>query len=165
MSDQSLLEKVSTSYIIEHNNSNTTLSTTLSTTIKSTHSTNHLNHQNNHDNQHTLHKTNYVLVIDTNKRPLAPCKPGMARCLLTSGKAAIFRRYPFTIILNKEVKGDTPKCQLKIDPGSKTTGLALVQEDKVIWAAELTNRGHLISERLRARALIRRSRRYRKTSS
>ncbi|MBC6430942.1 hypothetical protein FM036_08930 [Nostoc sp. HG1] len=47
--------------------------------------------------------SNYVFVLDTNKNPLTPCKPSMARKLLCAGKAAAFRRYPFTIILKKEV--------------------------------------------------------------
>ncbi|MGL5192023.1 MAG: RRXRR domain-containing protein [Chroococcales cyanobacterium] len=91
-------------------------------------------------------QTNYVLVVDPNKHPLSPCKPGVARSLLKAGKAAVFRRYPFTIILKKEVKGDIPKSQIKIDPGSKTTGLALVQNGVVIWAAELEHRGQLIRQ-------------------
>ena len=41
--------------------------------------------------------SNYALVIDTNKQPLSPCHPSVARKLLDSGKAAVFRRYPFTI--------------------------------------------------------------------
>ena len=32
-------------------------------------------------------QTNFVLVLDTNKQPLAPCKPGVARSLLKVGKA------------------------------------------------------------------------------
>ena len=45
----------------------------------------------------------YVLVLDTNRQPLAPCHPARARELLKSGKAAVFRKFPFTIILKKEV--------------------------------------------------------------
>ena len=108
-------------------------------------------------------QTNFVLVLDTNKRPLAPCKPGVARSLLKAGKAAIFRRYPFTIILKKEVKGDIPKCNIKIDPGSKTTGLALIQNSHIIWAAELEHRGQLIKQSLESRRSLRSSRRNRKT--
>ncbi|MDY7007276.1 MAG: RNA-guided endonuclease IscB [Cyanobacteriota bacterium] len=108
-------------------------------------------------------QTNFVLVIDTNKQPLAPCKPGVARSLLKADKAAVFRRYPFTILLKKEVKGITPKCELKIDPGSKKTGLALVQNNRVIWAAELEHRGQLIKQSLESRRALRRSRRNRKT--
>ncbi len=88
--------------------------------------------------------SNYVLVIDTHKKPLNPCTPGMARSLLKAGKAAVFRRYPFTIILKKAV-WDTPEpCQLKLDPGSKTTGITILQGNQVIWGAELTHRGQQI---------------------
>ena len=67
-----------------------------------------------------------VFVLDTNKRPLDPVHPGRARLLLSSGKAAVFKRYPFTIILKREVVSPVLEpLRLKIDPGSKTTGLAL----------------------------------------
>jgi RRXRR protein len=65
---------------------------------------------------------NYVFVLDTNRKPLTPCKPSLARKLLTVGKAKVFRLYPFTLILNKEVAGTPEPLTLKIDPGSKTTG-------------------------------------------
>ncbi len=106
---------------------------------------------------------NYVFVIDTNQKPLNPCKPGVARSLLKAKKAAVFRRYPFTIILNKAVE-DTPKpMQLKFDPGSKITGIALLQEAQVIWIAELTHRGQQIKKALSDRKGSRRSRRNRHT--
>ena len=69
--------------------------------------------------------TNHVFVLDTNKKPLSPCSPGVARSLLKAGKAEVFRQYPFTIILKKEVESEKEKYQLKLDPGSKTTGIAL----------------------------------------
>ena len=53
--------------------------------------------------------------------------------------------------------------QLKIDPGSKTTGLAILQDNLVIWAAELTHRGEQIKADLETRRAVRRSRRQRKT--
>jgi hypothetical protein len=37
-----------------------------------------------------------VLVLDTNRQPLMPCHPARARQLVTAGKAAVYRRYPFT---------------------------------------------------------------------
>lgn len=39
----------------------------------------------------------FVFVLDTQKRPINPIQPGLARKLLTSGKAVVFKRYPFTI--------------------------------------------------------------------
>ena len=71
-----------------------------------------------------------VLVIDKTKKALMPCHPARARELLTSGKAAVYRRVPFTIILTEREGGDVQPVALKIDPGSKTTGLALVADFK-----------------------------------
>lgn len=107
-----------------------------------------------------------VFVLDTNKQPLNPVHPGRARMLLSQGKAAIFRRYPFTVILKEEVL--TPKIEplrLKIDPGAKTTGLALVNDStgEVVWVAELQHRGFQIRDALTSRRQLRRSRRNRKT--
>jgi hypothetical protein len=108
--------------------------------------------------------SNFVFVLDTNKQPLNPVPPGQARRLLELGQAAIYRRYPFTIILKYAVPDSEVKpYQLKIDPGSKTTGLAIVQSEKVIWGAELTHRGQQIKNDLEARRAIRRNRRNRKT--
>lgn len=107
--------------------------------------------------------SNHVLVLDTNKNPLTPCKPSIARSLLKAGKAAVYRRYPFTIILKKVVKESPTSCQLKIDPGSKTTGLALLLNDSVVWAGELTHRGQQIKDALLSRRQLRRGRRNRKT--
>ena len=69
------------------------------------------------------------------RRPLDPVHPGYARWLLTHQKAAVFRRYPFTIIL-QERKPEVPAqpLRLKIDPGSKTTGLALVNDATGRWS-------------------------------
>lgn len=110
-----------------------------------------------------MSNTNFVLVLDTNRNPLNPCKPGVARGLLNSGKARVFRRFPFTIILNKSVNVTPQPMQLKIDPGSKTTGLALLQGGKVVWGGEITHRGQQIKDALESRRALRRGRRNRKT--
>lgn len=107
-----------------------------------------------------------VFVIDTHKQPLNPVHPARARLLLKAGKAAVFRHFPFTIILKREV--DQPQVaalRLKLDPGSKTTGIALVNDasGEVVWAAELTHRGQEIKKALDKRRGVRRSRRRRKT--
>ena len=107
--------------------------------------------------------SNFVFVIDTEKRPLTPCTPGMARSLLNAGKAAVFRKYPFTIILKKEVREAVEPCQVKIDPGSKTTGIAVLKGDQIIWAAELAHRGQTIQNALLSRRQLRRGRRSRHT--
>ncbi len=108
--------------------------------------------------------SNFVFVLDTNKQALEPCSPTIAKKLLKAGKAAVFRQYPFTIILKKVVQPQEIKpCQLKIDPGSKITGIAILQDNKLIWAAELTHRGQQIKDDLESRRSLRRGRRARKT--
>jgi len=107
--------------------------------------------------------SNYIFVIDSSKQPLSPCHPSVARKLLTSGQAAVFRRYPFTIILKKEVIATPQPIEIKIDPGSQTTGIALVQGNKVIFGAELTHRGQAIKASLESRRILRLGRRNRHT--
>ena len=85
----------------------------------------------------------------------------MARKLL-NGKAAVFKRYPFTLILKVEVTA-TQKSTLKIAPGSRTSGIALVQGEDVIFGAELTHRGQTIKSSLESRRSLRRNRRNRQT--
>jgi 5-methylcytosine-specific restriction endonuclease McrA len=107
-----------------------------------------------------------VFVLNTDKMPLNPVHPGRARLLLTQGQAAVFRHYPFTIIMKEEVQQpEIEPLRLKIDPGSKATGLAVVNDatGEVVWAAELAHRGQAIKARLDARRALRRNRRARKT--
>ncbi|MGH2496556.1 MAG: RNA-guided endonuclease IscB [Ktedonobacteraceae bacterium] len=107
-----------------------------------------------------------VFVIDTNQHPLEPVHPGRARLLLREGKAAVFRRSPFVIILKRQVEAPAPRpLRLKIDPGAKTTGLALVDDrsGEVVWAAEVSHRGAKIRSALDTRRSVRRTRRQRHT--
>ncbi len=43
-----------------------------------------------------------VFVLDINRKPLSPCHEAVARKLLKQGKAAIFKRYPFTGKLSRK---------------------------------------------------------------
>ncbi|MCL6478893.1 MAG: HNH endonuclease [Peptococcaceae bacterium] len=108
-----------------------------------------------------------VFVLDAKKRPLDPCHPARARQLLKEGRAAVFLRYPFTIILKNRLLEDSVvhPHRIKIDQGAKTTGLALSRRDipRVVWAAELEHRGEKIHLCLLERASQRRARRNRKT--
>ena len=125
----------------------------------------------------------HVLVVDATRRPLIPCRPARARRLLTQHQAAVLRRYPFTIILTTaKPEAMVVPVRLKIDPGSRTTGLSLVSErptstsaapsatgqtqacaSEVVWAGELTHRGEEIHQALTKRRAIRRARRQRHT--
>jgi len=106
-----------------------------------------------------------VFVLDTNKEPVDPVDPGKARILLTRGRAAVYRLFPFTIILKTVVAAPIEPLRVKIDPGSKTTGIAVVNDatGEVVYAAELSHQGEAIKKRLDKRRGVRRSRRHRKT--
>ncbi len=107
-----------------------------------------------------------VLVLSPERTPLSPCRPARARWLLTQKKAAVLRRCPFTIILKQPPSGNViPALRVKVDPGSKTTGMAVLNEatGEVVWAAELTHRGQQVKEALDTRRSQRRGRRQRHT--
>lgn len=107
-----------------------------------------------------------IFVIDADKRPLNPINSAQGRQLLRNSKASIWRRFPFTIILKESRPAPAVSpLRLKIDPGAKTTGIALVNDGsgEVVFAAELKHRGFAIRDALRSRRQLRRSRRNRKT--
>jgi 5-methylcytosine-specific restriction endonuclease McrA len=107
-----------------------------------------------------------VLVIDANRQPLMPCTPARARILLAERKAAVLRRFPFTLILREaKPQAAVAPLRLKIDPGAKTTGMAVLHAEtsEVLWAAELTHRGEQVRGGLMRRRGVRRSRRARHT--
>ncbi len=99
--------------------------------------------------------------------PLDPCHRARARELLNKGRAKVFKRYPFTIVLqDRTVEESTVHPhRIKIDPGSKTTGIAVVQEEtgRVTNALEICHRGQQIKDSLESRKALRRGRRNRKT--
>src|SRR5215472_12954691 len=71
----------------------------------------------------------FVLVVDQERRPLAPVHPGAARWLLSHGKAAVLHRTPFTLILKRACVEARPEpLRLKLDPESHTTGLAVAND-------------------------------------
>jgi 5-methylcytosine-specific restriction endonuclease McrA len=109
---------------------------------------------------------NNVFVLDMNKQKLNPVHPGRARILLSSGRAAVYRRYPFTIILKCSAETvDVEPLRVKLDPGSQQTGMAVVNDvsGEVVFAAEIMHRGRAIKGRLDDRRAVRRNRRQRQT--
>ncbi|MGB3651597.1 MAG: RNA-guided endonuclease IscB [Rivularia sp. (in: cyanobacteria)] len=109
-------------------------------------------------------KPNKVFLVDTNKQPLNPITAKQARKLLEKGKAAVFRQFPFTLILKTAVENPLIyPLTLKLDPGSKFSGISILSGSEIIWCAEIEHRGYLIKQSLESRRAIRRGRRNRKT--
>jgi 5-methylcytosine-specific restriction endonuclease McrA len=108
-----------------------------------------------------------VFVVDANKTPLMPCLPNRARQLLKERKASVLKLYPFTIILKQREGGEVQKVEIKIDPGSKVSGIALVgsflEKKEALWAANLEHKGMAVRSSLESRRALRRGRRHRKT--
>jgi 5-methylcytosine-specific restriction endonuclease McrA len=116
-----------------------------------------------------------VFVLDRHQKPLMPCSEKRARKLLEKGRARVHRLMPFSIrLVDREVRDSVLQpLKIKLDPGSQTTGIALVRESEavdedtgevrttvhVLNLFELTHRGRQISEALTARRHMRRRRR------
>lgn len=116
-----------------------------------------------------------VFVLDRSGQPLMPCSEKRARKLLESGRARVHRLLPFVIRLTDRKQSELvlQPVRIKLDPGSKTTGLALVRDVEDVCAMtgeiqraaavlslmDIVHRGRQISEALTARRQMRRRRR------
>ncbi|OUM00772.1 HNH endonuclease [Variovorax sp. JS1663] len=104
-----------------------------------------------------------------------PCSEKRASKLLAAGRARVHRVQPFVIRLVDRTHDECTlqPLRLKLDPGSKTTGIAVVRDIEAIDAGtgevdrgaavvnltEIIHRGRQISEALTARSQMRRRRR------
>ncbi|WP_246101271.1 RNA-guided endonuclease IscB [Streptomyces cyaneus] len=103
-----------------------------------------------------------------------PCHPARARELLGKGRAVVARQAPFTIRIKDRTRAESAVdgVQLRIDPGSKGTGLVLTDEKKetdehgttvtvrrALISIELQHRGDQIRACMRQRAGYRHRRR------
>lgn len=104
-----------------------------------------------------------VFVLGKQKRPMDNCTPAKARILLRDGLAVVHKQHPFTIRLKDNTMHTSKKdYQIKVDPGSKTTGFALADEDgNAVFFAELEHRGERVASLLETRRQTRRNRRTR----
>ena len=100
-----------------------------------------------------------VITLDKHKKPL-----------IEAGRACVYRHYPFTVVIKDlDIKTmDNPPRQeyrVKIDPGSKHTGLAVVEEGsgRVILYLQVEHRAGQVSSALKTRHDARRNRRSRET--
>src|SRR5258708_16031154 len=110
-----------------------------------------------------------VFVLDQRKQPVMPGSDRRARLLVSRKRAVVHRVCRFTIRLRDRSReaSQLQPVALKLDPGPKTTGMALVrvedtQQGEVHHAlhlAELTHRGEAVHRALHQRAGYRRRRR------
>ena len=110
-----------------------------------------------------------VCVLDQKKRPLMPCTPKRARLLLARGRAVVHRVQPFVIRLKDRRVEDSvlQPIALKIDPGSKTTGMALARVEateegevhRALFLCEVQHRGQRVHDHKVTQANARRRRR------
>ena len=106
-----------------------------------------------------------VFVLDRHKKPLDPCSEKRARQLLERGRARVHKLKPFTIrIVDRLIKDSYVNgVAVKIDPGSKETGIAVVREDDAgvhaLMFINFKHRGSLIHKKMEQRAAFRRRRR------
>ena len=109
-----------------------------------------------------------VMVVDKHGSDLMPTCPKRARLLLKEKRADVFCKNPFTIRILDREGGVFQPVELKLDPGSKVTGAALMVRGEVrgwfaVAAWEIHHRGHAIRDALLSRSRLRRGRRSRKT--
>jgi len=112
--------------------------------------------------------TTYVFVLDKHHKSLMPCHPARARRLLKKGRARVHKMFPFTIrLVDRELEdSQIQPTVIKIDPGSKETGIAIVREGKdkthhALYFINLKHRGQQIRDALFKRRCLRRGRRSR----
>jgi len=90
-----------------------------------------------------------VFVLDRHKKPLMPCSEKRARLLLERGRARVHRMMPFTIRLTDRLVEDSvlQPIEIKLDPGSKATGIAVVRTSEIIdyTTGEVKKTVHIVS--------------------
>lgn len=104
-----------------------------------------------------------VFVLDRQKSPLMPCTEKRARQLLERGRAVVHKVFPFTIRLKDRTveESELQPLRLKLDPGAKATGFAVLRENEAILLGEIRHKPG-IKDKLDARRALRRNRRSRK---
>ena len=113
-----------------------------------------------------------VITLDKHKHSLGFTTERRARILLTKRRACVYKYYPFTIIIkdvdiNAMPESRQPKdtYRIKIDPGAKHTGIAIVRErdNTAMLFLQIEHRGDAVVKKLQTRNACRRNRRQRET--
>ena len=81
-----------------------------------------------------------VFVLNADKTTLMPCYHRRAMMLLKAKRTAVYRTVPFTIILKEQLENPVLQTvEIKVDPGSKTTGIALISNIRIVPANQLVD--------------------------
>ena len=101
-----------------------------------------------------------VFVLDKHKKPLMPCTEKRARQMLEKKRAVTHKMFPFTIRLKDRIQEESElqDIRLKLDPGAKTTGVAILTNEDVILLGEIQHKT-MIKKNLESRRILRRGRR------
>ena len=110
-----------------------------------------------------------VFVVDRHQKPLMPCSEKRARQLLACKRAVVHRVEPFCLRLKdrRVAESTVQPVVLKLDPGSKTTGIALArvastdagEVHHALHLAHVEHRGEEVKAHLDKRRGYRRRRR------
>jgi hypothetical protein len=68
-----------------------------------------------------------VFVLDQRQRPVMPCCE--RRLFVERGRAVVHHCYRFTNRLKDRIGGDVEPLRVKLDAGSRTTGIAVVADE------------------------------------
>lgn len=117
----------------------------------------------------------FVPVVDVDGKPLMPCHPARARKLRSKGRAVVHSVFPYAIrMLDRKLEDSAVQpVDLMLDPGSKTTGLALCRVEEstdpgtgetavtrhALVLGEIVHRGQAIHKAMGQRKGYRRRRR------
>ena len=109
-----------------------------------------------------------VILLDKHKKPAGFTTEAHLRRLTEKHHAFIYRKYPCVAILTKRDVRDfknTRSFRIKIDPGAKHTGIAVVcnETDEVMFFIQIEHRGEQVKSKLDTRRAVRRKRRNRET--
>ena len=109
----------------------------------------------------------WVFVEDRSGQPLGLAHPAVARIWKRKGKARM-RRVGINVVrltcthAQACFKRKTGEARIGVDPGAKTSGMALIIDDKVVWSAQVNHRSASITLNMSKRRACRSARRCRR---
>ena len=109
----------------------------------------------------------WVFVEDRSGQPLGMAHPAVARIWRRKGKARMHRIGINVVRLTCEhaqacFRRKMGDVRIGVDPGAKTSGMALVIDDKVVWTAQINHRSASVTLNMSKRRACRNARRCRR---